>query len=247
MAGSAVADPLAAILCGVRRSAGASLGIGLAVSAFAASAVFLQIQSSLNTVFGQPDHEERGIVRIVRQRLIAVAAALALALLVLVPVVAVAVVQYLGSILPEELAALRAILPFVVPLVSLVVLTMVVSLTYTTLTKAPVPWRAAVGGGSFTAVTGLVAALLVGTYLGRTTTTGTLGALGGVAVLLFFFNVMWSVYLFGAELTKVGWGSVVEDHPVGRAAVVTRPGSNVVVGFLVGLVIGAAILGRRRR
>lgn len=191
-----------------------------------------------------------------RKRGIASVSALVLALLAISPVVAVAVVQYVNrSLIPDNLSWLRTLLAFGVPVVSVLVLVGVVGITFQTMTAVRIPWRAARRGGVFTALIGLLAAYLVGTIIGRVGDSGTLGALGGVAVLLFFFNLMWQVYLFGAEVTKV-----YADELLAAGSVRLTPGSGSGqsvdtvaqssagsgLAGMFGLVLGY-LLGRRRR
>lgn len=140
---------------------------------------------------------------------------------------------------------------FLVPVVSLLVLMLVTGLTFQALTAIEIPWRAALRGGATTALLGLTAAFLVGFYLNTVGNTGTLGALGGVAILLFFFNLMWVVYLFGVEVTKVyadyleygdipqpgERGSDRDVRPVGRIVPDTANGSRT-VAFSTGAVLG---------
>lgn len=204
VAGSSVSEPVRMLLCSARQNAGASLSIGLVVVAFAASGIFLQVQGVLNRVFHVPDERVKGVFGLLYRRLVALASALVLAVLVFTPVAAVGAVQFVGELIPGRLAWVRGLLGLGVPLVSFVLLVFVVALTFRALTAATIPWRAARRGGVFTAVAGLAAAFGVGTYLGRVVpASATFGALGGIAILLFFFNLMWVVYVFGAELTKV--------------------------------------------
>jgi uncharacterized BrkB/YihY/UPF0761 family membrane protein len=135
----------------------------------------------------------------------------------------------------------------------------VAGLTFQVLTAIEIPWKAAVRGGVITATLGSAAAAAVGVYLAQAGSTGTLGALGSVAILLVFFNVMWVVYLFGAEITKV-YADYLTDgevaHPSTRQPVPPeasgsrppprgedRPG---LVSLLTGIVIGW-LAGRRGR
>jgi membrane protein len=266
VAGEAVTDPVRVVICQARDSAGTSLGLGLAVAAFAASGIFLQVQGVLNRVFQVPEERVKGIVALIRKRLVALAAALVLAILVLIPVVAVATVQFLVGLLPSEFLWMAGPLGFLVPLVSLVMLMATVAVTFQALTAARIPWKAARRGGAATALAGLAAAYLVGEYLGRfAANSTTFGALGGLAILLFFFNLMWVVYVFGAEVTKVyadylEFGTVEPSHLRAESRFAERVEDAVrlahegarqtppkvveasVFAFLVGMV-----LGRRRR
>lgn len=261
VAGSAVTGPVRVVICQARANAGASLGIGLAVAAFAASGIFLQVQGVLNDIFHQAGEEPRGLVALVRRRVVALAAALGLAVLVLIPVVSVGAVRFLIELLPPATSWLAAPLGLVVPLASLALLVTIVAVTFKTLTGVRIPWRAARRGGAATAVAGLVAAFGVGQYLGSFGSgSSTFGVLGGLAILLFFFNLMWVVYVFGAEVTKVyadllEFGDVVPPHQRSESQFAAEPvessdsgrrrwqaADSTVMAFLVGLV-----LGRRRR
>jgi membrane protein len=264
VAGESVSDPVREIICQARENAGTSLSVGLAIAAFAASGIFLQVQGVLNWIFHVPDEKVKGAVALIRKRLVALVSAIALALLVIVPVVAVGAIQFLVDLLPIGTEWLAIPLSLAVPLVSLGMLMATVSLTFRVLTSAEIPWKAARRGGIATALAGLVAAFLVGQYLSTFTSgSSTFGVLGGLAILLFFFNLMWAVYLFGAEITKVyadylDFGDVVPPHEREesrfvetvedslRSEVRRAPPGTVnasVFAFLVGVVLGW----RRRR
>lgn len=259
VAGSSVSEPVRVIICQARENAGASLSVGLAVAAFAASGIFLQVQGVLNWIFHVPEDQVKGVLALVRKRLVALAAAIALAILVLIPVVAVATIQFVVGLLPIGTSWLAIPLSLVVPLVSLGMLIATVALTFRVLTQARIPWQAARRGGAATAVTGLIAAYLVGLYLGSFASgSSTFGVLGGLAILLFFFNLMWVVYVFGAEVTKVyadylQFGDLVPPHERAESQFMaaaeeslraerrrTPPGAanRSVFAFLVGLLIG---------
>lgn len=218
LAGPSVSDPVRVLICQARENAGTSLSVGLAIAAFTASGIFQQVQGVLNWIFHVPDEKVRGISALVRKRLIALAAAIVLATLVLIPVVAVGAIRFLVDLIPIEASWLAVPVSLVVPLVSLLMLISITALTFRTLTSANIPWKAARRGGASTAVVGLLAAFGVGQYLGSFGSgSSTFGVLGGIAILLFFFNLLWVVYLFGAEVTKVyadylEFGDVVAPH-----------------------------------
>lgn len=200
VAGESVAKSIESILEQVREQAGGAFGIGLALAVFSASAIFAQVQGVLSVVFHVPEDQRRtGPIGFLVQRGIGALSAIVLALLAFTPVVAVAAV----GLIPDDWGWVKTAAQFAVPLVSLLMLMAVVGLTFQVMTAVEIPWKAAVRGGVSTAIVGLVAAFLVGIYLGNAGTSGALGVLGGAAILLFFFNLMWTVYLFGAEVTKV--------------------------------------------
>jgi membrane protein len=251
-AGETVASQISDLLEVAKSQAGASLGIGIALTVFSASGIFLQVQGVLNKIFDVPTARTSGLTALLWKRSVAFVSALILAVLVIAPVVAVAAIQYVNrSLVPDAMSWLRTLLAWSVPIVSVVLLMAVVGLTFQTMTAVLIPWRAARRGGAATAMIGLPAAFLVGTILGRVGNQGTLGALGGVAILLLFFNLMWQVYLFGAELTKVYVGPFGSDAVIRPASQTPKqhekaqvsPGATL--SGLFGLLLGIAI-GRRR-
>ncbi|MEX2423716.1 MAG: YihY/virulence factor BrkB family protein [Acidimicrobiia bacterium] len=259
VAGESVSQPVRELICQARENAGTSLSLGLAVAAFAASGIFLQVQGVLNWIFHVPEEQVKGIVATIRKRLVALVSAIVLSALVIVPVVAVGAIRFLVDLLPIGSEWLALPLSLAVPLVSLGVLVATVALTFRVLTSAEIPWKPARRGGAATAIAGLLAAFLVGQYLASFTSgSSTFGVLGGIAILLFFFNLMWAVYLFGAEVTKVyadylEFGDVVPPHERAESRFVetlenslrtegrrSPPGTvnASVFAFLAGLVLG---------
>jgi len=201
--GDAVTNELERLVDIVVAQAGASFGVGLALAAFSASGIFLQVQAVLNRLFDAPTEHLSGIFGWLRRRAVALVSALAIAVGVIVPLLGVAALRFvITRLVPAGWG--RTLLFLGVPALSLVMLIVGIGLIFQALTAVKIPWRAAWRGGAFTAVTGLVASYLAGTYLSDFAGEGgTLGVVGGLAVLLFYFNLMWIVFLFGAELTKV--------------------------------------------
>lgn len=255
VAGRQVSDQIARLACSAGANPQSALWIGIGLAAFGGSSIFLQVQGVLNKIFGVPQKRVSGIGNLLTQRGVALGAAVVLAILVLAPLVAVVGVNFINNLV--DVTWLRRLLSVVVPLTSLLILVMVVSMTFRWLTRAGISWRAAVRGGLFTSLVGLAGAYLVGTYLQSFGTSGALGAIGGAAILLFFFNLMWMIYLFGAEVTKVYADFLVHGDvmsPTQRRAAPPipppdrEPESGLrtgLVAFAIGLFTGWAA--RRRR
>lgn len=202
VAGAAVADPVASMVCRSASTASPALWIAIALAAFSGSAIFRQLQGILNFIFSVSTERTSGLVNNIVTWAVGVGSALILGVLVLVPFAAVAGVNFVSNLI--TVVWLRQLLTVVVPTTSLLLLVAVGTATYKWLPRRHIPARAAFVGGAFTSIVGLIGAFLVGAYLSSDFATGgALGAVGGVAILLFFFNLMWVIYLLGAEVTKV--------------------------------------------
>lgn len=259
IAGTEVAEILDELLVTVTEQRSGALGIGLLLAAWSASGIFQQVQGVLAEIFEIPkDERRRGPLGWLMRRGVALASALVLAVLAFTPIVAVALVGWIETLV-EDIPGVAAVVPFGVPVASLLVLMAVVALSFQFLTAVDIPWKAALRGGAATAVVGLAAAGGVGVYLSRAGSTGTLGALGGLAVLLVFFNLMWMVFLLGAEVTKtyadyLTFGDIVApsertSSPAQPVAATTSRTGQVSIGVALALFVGLALgaLGRRRR
>lgn len=257
VAGTEVADILGQLIDSVQTQAGGALSIGLLLSAYSASGIFQQVQAVLSELFHVPEEERRsGVIGWLIRRAVALASALVLALLAFTPIAAVATVGLLADLV-SGIPGLGALVRLGVPVLSLVVLMGVVALSFQVLTPVTIPWRAAVRGGIATALVGLAAAWGVGQYLARASGGGTLGVLGGLAVLLIFFNLIWLVFLFGAEITKVyadylTFGDIRQPSARAESQFASDPETaapppaplGTAAALFIGLVVG--LLGRRR-
>ena len=249
-----VGEPVAAAVERILQSAFetrfAAGTVGLLLAVWAGSAVFLQVQGALDTIFEAPEHEHvHGLVRVARQRAVAFAAALGLGVVLLTLLAANALLANLGRLVPTQTAWVGALLSAVGPVVSFLLLIGIFSLMFQYLTRLRLPWRAVLRGAAFTAVLFVAGAYAVGIYLGRVAGAGTFGAVGAVAVLLFFAYLMAQIFFFGAEVTKVyadylEHGDIVQPSarqarppttPPAEAASTPRA---AVWAFLVGLAVG---------
>ena len=177
--------------------------IGVVLLLWSASSLFIELQHDLNDIFDVPYERIRGLIGLVRKRGIGFLWAFGLGIIMIVLLLVNAVMGFLDSLLPARLENLDSILAFMTPLVSLAVLPFVFGLIMKTLTDATLPWRAAWRGGLFTAVVFTVAAYGIGLYFTALGSPTALGFAGSLVVVLFSAYMLSSVFLFGAEVTKV--------------------------------------------
>lgn len=200
--GESVAGAVRDLLASVDRTATSAGVTGVALLLWTASSLFMEVQNDLNDIFDVPYEHTAGIVAFIRKRGIGFLFALGLGLVLLAVWVLNFAWNLLGGLFPESFEPVHQLIGVLTPVVSLIVLPLVIALSFQVMSRVKVRWRAVWWGSSFTAVAFLVAAYGTGLYfsLGQSTAAGVAGSIFIIVLLAF---VLSSVFLFGAEVTKV--------------------------------------------
>ncbi len=203
IAGPEVAEAMASFLASAISSANTAAVIGFVLLLWTASSLFIELQHDLNDIFGVPYEKVGGLVALVRKRGIGFLWVFGLGLLMIAILLVNTVWGIIDSLLPANLEGLEGVVNVLAPIVSLILLPFVFGLIFKTLTVAPLPWKAAWGGGLFTAVVFIIAAWGIGLYFQVVGPTTALGFAGSFVVVLFLAYMLSAVFLFGAEVTSV--------------------------------------------
>lgn len=203
VAGETVASTLSSYLDSALRGADTAAVLGFGLLAWTASSLLLEVQHGLNDIFEVPQEKVAGMVGLVRRRIIGLLWAFGLGLVLVAVLVMNTVWRLLEGLLPESLDTLHRIVSYLSPLVSLAIIPVLFVLTFQTLTAIRVPWRAVWWGGSFTSAAFVAASYGAGLYFELTSGPTALGFAGSFVVVIFLAYLLSSVFLFGAELTKV--------------------------------------------
>lgn len=174
-----------------------------AVSAFAgivtlllsATAVFVQLQRSMNRIWGVQARPGSGLRTWLRARMLSLGMIVVLILLLAASVLVSAAITYM---FPQE-AALWRILNL---LVSLGVFTMIFAMVFRFLPDVRIAWKDTWLGAFVTAVLFSLGKLAIGRYLGLQGIGSAYGAAGSLVVLLAWVFGSALIVFFGAELTQ---------------------------------------------
>lgn len=251
-AGGQVEDAVNDVLGSVEDTRNAAGVFGFLLLLWTASALFMELQNSLNDIFHVPHERTSGVVAFMRKRGIGFLFALGLGLVLVAVWLLNFVWNLLEGLFPADLAAVHDVIGVLTPLVSIVVLPFVIALSFQVLSRVKVRWRAVWWGSFFTSVAFLAAAYGTGLYFSESGATAA-GVAGSIFIILLLAFILSSVFLFGAEVIKVyndylmsGEISTPQDEP---EAVVDEPEAVVdepetaaplaaVFGFLAGLFVG---------
>ena len=190
--GNELATDLERLLSDARGSTTAGV-IGFALLIWAGSGLFTEVQGALNTINGVSPTQLEGISRAIRRRLLTlgavVACAVGLALLV--------GSATLAAWLPAEWAT--GTLAFAT---TVLIFFLGILISFRFFTPYRPPWRVAATGAIVTEVAMVIAAGLVGLFVGRGGGGSATGIAGSAVAILLVVYVLSAVYLLGAALTR---------------------------------------------
>jgi membrane protein len=171
--------------------------------AFGLWGVFGELQDGLNTIWGVTPRPGRGVVAMLRERLLSFAMVVGIGFVLLVSLALsawlVAVGTYFGGLLPAPVAALEA-LNFVT---SFAVVTALFAMTFKLLPDVQIAWRDVWLGAAVTALLFTIGKLLIGLYLGKSSIASAYGAAGSLVIIVVWVYYSAQILLLGAEFTKV--------------------------------------------
>jgi membrane protein len=225
--GSDGAELIETIITGASQSGkGASFSasmISIGVLIFGATAVVIQLQDALNTIWEvtpKPGHDLRNFIF---NRILSFGMVLGVAFLLLVSLVLSAMLALLSNMFVDVLPSAEAIASLLDLSLSFLVATLLFALMFKFLPDAKIAWGDVFIGALITALLFSIGKWAIGLYLGKSTFGSTYGAAGSLVVLLAWIYYSAQILFFGAEFTQVyarRFGSKIE--PADYAVSVTE-------------------------
>lgn len=192
-----------------------------ATLAFGATAVVIQLQDALNTIWEVKVKSGSFIKFFIFNRILSFGMILSVGFLLLVSLVVSAVLaifsDYLGAFAPH-LKILWTIIDFVV---SVTLITGLFSLMFKYLPDAKIAWGDVIIGAFLTSLLFNIGKLLIGLYLGNSQIGTTYGATGSLVILLVWIYYSAQIFFLGAEFTQVyarRYGSKIEPKEYAEPA-----------------------------
>jgi membrane protein len=178
--------------------------IGFATLLVGATAVFAELQSSLDRIWRTPAPiNENGIWGIIRTRFLSFGLILGLGFLMIVSLVLSAALAAMGTWFGGLMGDWEYILQAVNFVVSFGVVTLVFAAIYKFMPHAKIAWPNVWVGAVVTALLFTVGKFLISLYIGKSGVASGFGAAGSFAVLLVWVYYSAQIFLLGAEFTWV--------------------------------------------
>ncbi len=179
-------------------------GISIAALILGAAGVFVEIQDSINVIWGLKAKPKKGLIKLIINRLISFSMVLSIGFLLLVSLVLNALLDVFNMQLQRMFPdiAFYAFYVFNI-LLMMVVITILFATIFKVLPDAKIKWDSVIPGAVFTMLMFLLGKVLIGVYLGNSDIATTYGAAGSIVVILVWVYYSSIILFYGAEFTQL--------------------------------------------
>lgn len=188
--------------------------IGIATMLIGATAVFTQLQKSLNNIWGvEVKTKKKGIWRYLKTRLFSFGLIVSIAFLLLISLVLSSLISAFSSWI-QQFWSESVLVFFKVfnAIFSFGIITILFAMMFRILPDAKVKWRAVWIGAVVTSLLFVIGKTALGLYFGKANPGSGYGAAGSIILILLWTSYSSMIVFFGAEFTKV-----FSDHFYGVA------------------------------
>lgn len=179
------------------------IGIGLVI--VGATTVFRELQDALDRIWRAPARDDagKGILNLVRVRLLSFGLIMGIGFLLMVSLVASAALAALGKWWAPVFGGWATLAQAVNFVFSFGMVTVIFAMIYKIMPRVQVQWRDVWVGAAVTALLFTVGKHLIGLYIGKSSVASGYGAAGSLVVLLVWVYYSAQIFLLGAEFTWV--------------------------------------------
>jgi membrane protein len=188
---------------------------------WSASNIFVQLQDSLNTIWGIELRPDLSWMDKAKHRLFPLLVVLIIGILLLVAGVASTALSAVSSFLVDLLPGGTLLWQIVNFIISTVVIALLFGVAFKVLPDVKIAWEDVWPGAGLTALLFMIGQYVLGWYLGRQSASSVYGAAGSLIIFLLWLYYSAQIFLFGAEFTQVyatryGQGVLPDEEAVAR-------------------------------
>ncbi|HEV7485481.1 MAG TPA: YihY/virulence factor BrkB family protein [Thermoanaerobaculia bacterium] len=196
---------------------------GLVLLLVGATSVFAELQDALDRIWRAPKRSRRGILSLLRARLLSFGTIAGISFLMMVSLVVSAALAALGKLWGPRFSDWQTLVAVVNVVFSYVLTTTVFAMIYKVMPRVKVAWRDVLIGATVTALLFTIGKSLIGLYIGRSGLTSGFGAAGSLVMAMVWVYYSAQIFLLGAEFTwayALTFGSRKEKKLPGAAPAV---------------------------
>lgn len=199
--------------------------IGIATLVIGATAIFIEIQDSINLIWKVKAVPKKGWKKFLTNRLLSFSLIASLGFLLLVSLVVNSIVVGLGNKIAQyiQIEEVSEIMMLVVTnALTLAVVTCIFAIIFKVLPDVRIRWKPAIVGALFTALLFGLGKYVIGIYIEKGNPGSPFGAAGSIIVILLWIYYTAIILYFGAEFTQAY--AEKYDHGIApsKYAVLTR-------------------------
>jgi membrane protein len=183
-----------------------------------ASGVFGQLKDALNSIWGVQLKPGAGFSATIKEYVLSFSMVLAVGFLLIISLLASTVLHAINNYM-TGLLPLPSFVGPVAGIISIVLLAVLFALIYKVLPDVEIGWRDVWIGAGVTSIFFTLGKGLIGLYLGTSSIASSFGGAGALILILVWIYYSTTIFLFGAEFTKVyamkyGSGICPNSHAV---------------------------------
>lgn len=180
-----------------------ALTIGAVIVVIGATSTFIEIQDSINIIWGVKVKPKRGWLKLIKDRLLSSSMILGLSFILIASLVVNGFVHALSDSLSRILPNLTIILFKAINLgITFIVITVLFGIIFKFLPDVRIKWKNVRMGALFTACLFMIGQYLIGLYIEFTHQGSTYGAAGSLIVILVWIYYTAAILYLGAEFTR---------------------------------------------
>jgi len=177
--------------------------ISIVALVIGATGIFVEIQDSLNLIWGVRPRAKKGFIKLLLNRAISFSMIIGLGFLLIVSLIVNALLLALSNILLRFLPDLPVnLLDLINTALIFLVISFLFSVIFKMLPDVKIRWKQVWPGSFLTAALFMLGKFLIGLYISSNNTVSLYGAAGSLIVLLLWIYFSAFILYFGAEFTR---------------------------------------------
>ena len=177
--------------------------IGMITLLIGATAVFAEIQDSINTIWGLKAKPKKGLWKLIRNRLLSFSVIVSLGFLLLVSLAISTLIEALNENLKASFPDVTVVIFYILDLIiSFFVITTLFAVIFKVLPDAKTKWSDILPGAVASGILFMIGKFAISFYIGKSDIGSTYGAAGALVILIVWVYYSAIILYLGAEFAK---------------------------------------------